>query len=97
MGNIGQVNFHLPFARDNGVTEQELVETITHHAFYTAWPRAMSAMTLAENVFADDKKNRHRLPSRYRFRPCTRSFAERNTAGSANAATDADVAPRTTK
>ena len=52
MGNSDQLNFHLPFARDNGVTEQELIETITHLAFYTGWPKAMSAMTVAKNVFA---------------------------------------------
>jgi 4-carboxymuconolactone decarboxylase len=51
-GQTEQLNFHLAFARDNGVTEQELVETITHLAFYTGWPRAMSAMTVAKNVFA---------------------------------------------
>lgn len=51
MGNVDQLNFHLPFARDNGVTEQELIETITHLAFYTGWPKAMSAMTVAKNVF----------------------------------------------
>jgi 4-carboxymuconolactone decarboxylase len=53
-GNIDQLNFHLPFARDNGVTEQELIETITHLAFYTGWPKAMSAMTIAKNVFGDE-------------------------------------------
>ena len=51
MGNIDQLNFHLPFARDNGVTQAELIETITHLAFYTGWPKAMSAMAVAKNVF----------------------------------------------
>jgi 4-carboxymuconolactone decarboxylase len=51
MGNIDQLTFHLPFARDNGVTEQELIETITHLAFYTGWPKAMSAMAVAKNTF----------------------------------------------
>lgn len=55
MGNIDQLNFHLPFARDNGVTEQELIETITHLAFYTGWPKAMSAMTVAKNAFTDEE------------------------------------------
>jgi hypothetical protein len=41
-GNIDQLNFHLPFAIQNGVTEEELIETITHLAFYTGWPKAMS-------------------------------------------------------
>ncbi|AHK31664.1 carboxymuconolactone decarboxylase family protein [Rhodococcus opacus] len=55
MGNIDQLNFHLPFARDNGVTEQELIETITHLAFYTGWPKAMSAMTVAKNAFTTEE------------------------------------------
>ncbi|HXL88867.1 MAG TPA: carboxymuconolactone decarboxylase family protein [Streptosporangiaceae bacterium] len=38
-------------AKQNGVTEQELIETITHLAFYAGWPKAMSAMTVAKNVF----------------------------------------------
>jgi 4-carboxymuconolactone decarboxylase len=50
-GQTEQLSFHLAFARDNGVTEQELVETITHLAFYTGWPRAMAAMTVAKTVF----------------------------------------------
>jgi 4-carboxymuconolactone decarboxylase len=48
-GNIDQLNFHLPFAKQNGVIEDELIETITHLAFYTGWPKAMSAMTVAKN------------------------------------------------
>lgn len=56
-GNIEQLNFHLPFARENGVTEEELIETITHLAFYTGWPKAMSAMTIAKNAFAPTKEN----------------------------------------
>ena len=50
-GNIEQLNFHLPFATQNGVTEEELIETITHLAFYTGWPKAMSAMTVAKSQF----------------------------------------------
>ncbi|WP_441788516.1 carboxymuconolactone decarboxylase family protein [Leifsonia sp. 2MCAF36] len=33
-GNIDQLRFHIPFARENGVTEQGLIEAITHLAFY---------------------------------------------------------------
>jgi 4-carboxymuconolactone decarboxylase len=50
-GNIDQLNFHLPFAKQNGVTEEELIEAITHLAFYAGGPRAMSAMTVAKNQF----------------------------------------------
>lgn len=51
MGKTDQLTFHLDFARQNGVTEGELTEAITHLAFYTGWPNGMSAMTVAKNVF----------------------------------------------
>lgn len=50
-GNVEQLRFHLAFARDNGATEGELIEAITHLAFYAGWPKAMSAMTMAKEVF----------------------------------------------
>jgi 4-carboxymuconolactone decarboxylase len=50
-GNTGQLTFHLQYAKDNGATEAELIETITHLAFYTGWPQAMSAMAVAKEVF----------------------------------------------
>jgi 4-carboxymuconolactone decarboxylase len=50
-GNTGQLTYHLGLARQNGVTETELIEAITHLAFYSGWPRAMSAMTVARQVF----------------------------------------------
>ena len=50
-GNAEQLPFHLNRAKENGVTEAELVETITHLAFYCGWPKAMSAITVAKEVF----------------------------------------------
>ena len=50
-GNTDQLVFHLGRAKQNGVTEQELIEAITHLAFYAGWPKAMAAMTVAKNVF----------------------------------------------
>jgi 4-carboxymuconolactone decarboxylase len=47
-----QLRFHLPNAVKNGVKEQELVEVITHLAFYAGWPSAMSAMTVAKELFS---------------------------------------------
>jgi 4-carboxymuconolactone decarboxylase len=44
---------HLRRALDNGVTREELVELITHLAFYAGWPTAMSAMRAAKEVFAE--------------------------------------------
>ncbi|MFD5755954.1 carboxymuconolactone decarboxylase family protein [Streptomyces sp. NPDC127044] len=50
-GSSEQLTFHLPLALQNGVTEAELIETITHMAFYAGWPKAMSALTVAREVF----------------------------------------------
>jgi 4-carboxymuconolactone decarboxylase len=44
---------HLKRALDNGVTRDELIEVITHLAFYAGWPTAMSAIKAARAVFAD--------------------------------------------
>ena len=48
-----QLRSYLDRARKNGVTEEELVETITHMAFYSGWPSAVSAAVIAEEVFQD--------------------------------------------
>ena len=46
-----QLRSHLVRARDNGVTQEELIETITHLAFYSGWPNAITAITVAKEVF----------------------------------------------
>jgi 4-carboxymuconolactone decarboxylase len=55
-GNTEQLTYHLDLARQNGVTETELIEAITHLAFYAGWPRAMSAMTVAKQVLGGNQK-----------------------------------------
>jgi 4-carboxymuconolactone decarboxylase len=46
-----QLPFHLERALTNGLTRDELVEAITHLAFYSGWPTAVSAATIAKEVF----------------------------------------------
>lgn len=46
-----QLRSHMTLALRNGVTKQELVETITQLAFYSGWPNALSAVSLARDVF----------------------------------------------
>ena len=36
------MSFHFPRALENGVTQEELVEMITHLAFYVGWPEHIS-------------------------------------------------------
>jgi 4-carboxymuconolactone decarboxylase len=51
-GKTEQMDFHFPNAIKNGVTQEELVEMITHLAFYVGWPNAMSAVNRAKALFA---------------------------------------------
>lgn len=51
-----QLRFHLPRAVENGVTEQELIEVITHLAFYSGWPTSMSAVLLAKELFSNKEE-----------------------------------------
>jgi 4-carboxymuconolactone decarboxylase len=50
-GNTDQLVFHLGLAKQNGASEDELIEAITHLAFYAGWPKAMAAMGVAKQVF----------------------------------------------
>jgi 4-carboxymuconolactone decarboxylase len=50
-GNTEQLTSHLNRAKDNGLSETELAQVIIHLAFYTGWPRAMSAVKIAREIF----------------------------------------------
>src|SRR3954465_11082616 len=50
-GNTDQLVSHLDYAKQNGNSEAELIEAITHLAFYAGWPKAMAAMIVAKRVF----------------------------------------------
>ncbi|ATB39810.1 4-carboxymuconolactone decarboxylase [Cystobacter fuscus] len=52
-GKTEQMNFHFPRALENGVTQEEFVELITHLAFYVGWPNAMSAITRAKELLGN--------------------------------------------
>lgn len=51
MNRLEQLPGHMTRALDNGVTRDEIIELITHLAFYAGWPNAMSALTVARRVF----------------------------------------------
>jgi 4-carboxymuconolactone decarboxylase len=46
-----QLRGHLERALKNGVTKDELGELITHLAFYSGWPTAVTAAGVAKEVF----------------------------------------------
>ncbi len=48
-----QLRHHLVRAVNNGVAKEELFEAITHLAFYSGWPTAMTAVTIAKDVLSN--------------------------------------------
>ena len=45
-----QLRSHMALALKNGVTPAELTETVTHMAFYSGWPSAVSAIPILREV-----------------------------------------------
>jgi 4-carboxymuconolactone decarboxylase len=50
-----ELPFHLKKALDNGLSKDELIEVITHLAFYSGWPTANTALPIAQRVFEERK------------------------------------------
>lgn len=52
-GAFAQLPDHMKLAKQNGITKEEIVEEITHLAFYVGWPNAWSAFNIAKKVWDD--------------------------------------------
>jgi len=50
-GQVAQITYHLNRAMDNGLTQQQAGEVVTHLAFYAGWPNAFSALPVLKDVF----------------------------------------------
>jgi 4-carboxymuconolactone decarboxylase len=50
-GQVAQVPYHLNRAMDNGLTQAQAAEVVTHLAFYAGWPNAFSALPVVKEVF----------------------------------------------
>jgi 4-carboxymuconolactone decarboxylase len=50
-GQVAQLSAHLNRAMDNGLTQAQATEILTHLAFYVGWPNAFSALPVAKDVF----------------------------------------------
>lgn len=50
-GQAAQIPYHLNRAMDNGLTQEQAAEVITHLAFYAGWPNAFTALPAAKDVF----------------------------------------------
>lgn len=55
LGKTDQLRFHLAFARQNGVTDDELREALLQLAFYTGWPNGMAATTVLKDLVENDR------------------------------------------
>lgn len=53
IGQSEQLRGHLWRALDNGVKKEEIVELMTHLAFYCGWANAGSAALVAKRVFEE--------------------------------------------
>lgn len=49
-GKLDQLQFHLAYARQNGVTDEELQEALLHLAFYAGWPNGMGATAVLKSI-----------------------------------------------
>lgn len=50
-GNFEQLSTHLSIGKENGITQNEIAEVITHLAFYVGWPKAWSAFNLVKEIY----------------------------------------------
>lgn len=50
-GQVAQMSYHLNRAMDNGLTQPQAAEVLTHLAFYVGWPNVFSALPVAKEVF----------------------------------------------
>ena len=54
-GQVTQITYHLNRAMDNGLTQPQASEIITHIAFYAGWPNAFSALPVVKDVLEKRK------------------------------------------
>ena len=58
-----EMPYHFALALDNGVKPREISEIISHLAFYAGWANAMSATSIAKDVFAQRHVGPDQLPA----------------------------------
>jgi len=55
-GQVAQIPYHLNRAMDNGLTQSQASEVLTHIAFYAGWPNVFSALPVVKEVFEKRQK-----------------------------------------
>jgi 4-carboxymuconolactone decarboxylase len=51
LGHVAQIPYHLNRAMDNGLTQAQASEVLTHLAFYAGWPNVFSALPVIKDIF----------------------------------------------
>lgn len=49
------IRYHILNAKNHGVTKTEMIEIITHLAFYVGWPNAWAVFPIVREVYAEEK------------------------------------------
>lgn len=47
------LQFHLINAKNNGITKNEIVEVLTHLAFYAGWPKSWPVFRMAKEIWVE--------------------------------------------
>ena len=50
------LKFHILNAKKHGVTKDEMVEILTHAAFYAGWPKAWAALRMAKEIYTENEE-----------------------------------------
>lgn len=53
----GSLQFHIGKAKENGVTNEEMVEILTQLAFYAGWPKAWAAFRMAKEIYENSESS----------------------------------------
>ena len=51
------LKYHIQNAKNHGVTKMEMVEIITHIAFYVGWPNAWAVFPMVREIYAEETQN----------------------------------------
>lgn len=49
------LKFHMEKAKENGLSKEEIAETLTQLAFYSGWPKAWAAFNIAKEVWKEEE------------------------------------------
>lgn len=55
LGKMDQLQFHLCYARQNGVTDEELKEALLQLAFYAGWPNGIGATSVLKGIIEGEQ------------------------------------------